>query len=159
MLQYFKLFEVCFFYFQGQLIFSNCLGMIRFSEILSCEIFKKKVREVVLIYFLEVVVSVDLKEFCVLELRDYFGDDGLCGEEEKVFEVFMVWIKYDFQVRKRYMQELFKQVRFQYIYSVFFYYFIVNDVFFQFLFLCQIILEIVKRQMFFLYSIISVLDF
>ncbi|XP_032108991.1 kelch-like protein 38 isoform X1 [Sapajus apella] len=148
MLQFPKLFEACSSYLQRQLAPSNCLGMIRLSEILSCETLKKKAREVALTSFPEVATSADLKELCALELRDYLGDDGLCGEEEKVFEALMVWIKHDLQARKRYMQELFKQVRLQYIHPAFFYHFIANDALLQSSPACQIILETAKRQMF-----------
>lgn len=148
MLQFPKLFEACSSYLQSQLAPSNCLGMIRLSEILSCETLKKKAREVALTSFPEVAASADLKELCALELRDYLGDDGLCGEEEKVFEALMVWIKHDLQARKRYMQELFKQVRLQYIHPAFFQHFIANDALLQSSPACQLILETAKRQMF-----------
>ncbi|XP_006157600.1 kelch-like protein 38 [Tupaia chinensis] len=152
LLQYPKLFEACSSYLQSQLTPNNCLGMIRLSEILSCETLKKKAREVALTYFPEVAASADLKELCALELRNYLGDDGLCGEEEKVFEALMVWVKHDLQARKRYMQELFKQVRLQYIHPAFFHHFIANDALLQSLPACQTILETAKRQMFSLYS-------
>ncbi|XP_004680047.1 PREDICTED: kelch-like protein 38 [Condylura cristata] len=158
MFQYPKLFEACSSYLQGQLAPSNCLGMIRLSEILSCETLKKKARQVALTYFPEVAASADLKELCALELRDYLGDDGLCGEEEKVFEALMVWVKHDLQTRRRYMQELFKQVRLQYIHPAFFHHFIANDVLLQSSPSCQTILETAKRQMFSLYGTTSAPD-
>ncbi|XP_049710209.1 kelch-like protein 38 isoform X1 [Elephas maximus indicus] len=152
MLQYPKLFEACSSYLQSQLTPSNCLGMIRLSEILSCETLKKKAREVALKYFPEVASSADLKELCALELKDYLGDDGLCGEEEKVFEALMVWIKHDLEARKRYVQELFKQVRLQYVHPAFFYHFIASDALLQTSPACQAILETAKRQVFSLYG-------
>ncbi|KAL2767192.1 kelch-like protein 38 [Daubentonia madagascariensis] len=152
MLQYPKLFEACSSYLQSQLAPSNCLGMLRLSEILSCETLKKKAREVALTYFPEVASSADLKELCALELRDYLGDDGLCGEEEKVFEALMAWVKHDLQARKQYVQELFEQVRLQYIHPAFFHHFIANDALLQSLPACQSILETAKRQMFSLYG-------
>ncbi|XP_037375336.1 kelch-like protein 38 [Talpa occidentalis] len=158
MLQYPKLFEACSSYLQGQLAPSNCLGMIRLSEILSCETLKKKARHMALTYFPEVAASADLKELCALELRDYLGDDGLCGEEEKVFEALMVWIKHDLQARRRHVQELFKQVRLQYIHPAFFHHFIANDALLQSSPSCQTILETAKRQMFSLYGSTSAPD-
>ncbi|XP_032981610.1 kelch-like protein 38 isoform X1 [Rhinolophus ferrumequinum] len=158
MLQYPKLFEACSSYLQSQLTPSNCLGMIRLSEILSCKTLKKKAREVALTYFPEVSASADLKELCALELRDYLGDDGLCGEEEKVFEALMVWIKHDLQARKRYMQDLFRLVRLQYIHPAFFHHFIANDALLQSSPSCQVILETAKRQMFPLYGATSAPD-
>lgn len=152
LLQYPKLFEACSSYLQSQLTPSNCLGLIRLSEILSCESLRKRAREVALVYFPEVVASADLKELCALELRDYLGDDGLCGEEEKVFEALMVWVKHDLQTRTRYMQELFKQVRLQYVHPAFFHHFIANDALLQSSPHCQTILETAKKQMFSLYS-------
>ncbi|XP_059021664.1 kelch-like protein 38 isoform X2 [Mustela lutreola] len=158
MLQYPKLLEACSSYLQSQLTPSNCLGMIRLSEILSCETLKKKAREVALTCFPEVAASADLKELCALELRDYLGDDGLCGEEEKVFEALMVWIKHDLQARKRHVQELFKQVRLQYIHPAFFHHFIANDALLQSSPSCQTILEVAKKQMFATYSTTSAPD-
>lgn len=155
MLQYPKLLEACSSFLQSQLSPSNCLGMTRLSEIFSCETLRKKAREVALTYFPEVAASADLKELCALELRDYLGDDGLCGEEEKVFEALMVWIKHDLQTRKRYVQELFKQVRLQYVHPAFFHHFIANDALLQSSPPCQIILETAKRQVFSLYSTAS----
>nr|XP_015100917.1 kelch-like protein 38 isoform X2 [Vicugna pacos] len=152
LLQYPKLFEACSSYLQSQLTPSNCLGLIRLSEILSCESLRKRAREVALVYFPEVAASADLKELCALELRDYLGDDGLCGEEEKVFEALMVWVKHDLRTRKRYMQELFRQVRLQYVHPAFFHHFIANDTLLQSSPPCQTILETAKKQMFSLYS-------
>ncbi|XP_037659095.1 kelch-like protein 38 [Choloepus didactylus] len=148
MLQYPKLFEACSSHLQGQLTPSNCLGMIRLSEILSCKTLKNKARAVALKYFPEVAASADLKDLCPLELRDYLGDDGLCGEEEKVFDALMVWIRHDLQDRKQYLQELFEQVRLQYIHPAFFYHFIANDALLQASPACQTLLETAKRQMF-----------
>ncbi|XP_060051422.1 kelch-like protein 38 isoform X2 [Erinaceus europaeus] len=158
MLQYPKLFEACSSYLQSQLTPINCLTMIRLSEIFACETLKKKARKVALMYFPEVAASADLKELCAVELKDYLGDDGLCGEEEKVFEAFMTWIKHDLQARKQYMQELFKQVRLQYIHPAFFQHFIASDALLQSSPSCQTILETAKRQMFSLYGTSSALD-
>ncbi|XP_057590164.1 kelch-like protein 38 [Hippopotamus amphibius kiboko] len=158
MLQYPKLLEACSSFLQGQLTPSNCLGMIRLSEIFSCETLRKRAREVALTYFPEVAATADLKELCALELRDYLGDDGLCGEEEKVFEALMVWIKHDLQTRKQYLQELFKQVRLQYVHPAFFHHFIANDALLQSSPPCKTILETAKRQMFSLYSTTSAPD-
>nr|XP_055170154.1 kelch-like protein 38 isoform X2 [Nyctereutes procyonoides] len=158
MLQYPKLLEACSSYLQSQLTPSNCLGMIRLSEILSCETLKKKAREVALTRFPEVATSADLKELCALELRDYLGDDGLCGEEEKVFEALMVWVKHDLQARKRHVQELFEQVRLQYIHPAFFHHFIANEALLQSSPSCRTILETAKRQMFASYVTTSAPD-
>ncbi|TEA37804.1 hypothetical protein DBR06_SOUSAS1410023 [Sousa chinensis] len=155
MLQYPRLLEACSSFLQSQLAPSNCLGMIRLSEIFSCETLRKKAREVALTYFPEVAASADLKELWALELIDYLGDDGLCAEEEKVFEALMVWIKHDLQTRKQYMQELFKQVRLQYVHPAFFYHFIANDALLQSSPPCQTILETAKRQIFSPYSTTS----
>uniref|UniRef100_A0A8C3WVQ8 Kelch like family member 38 n=1 Tax=Catagonus wagneri TaxID=51154 RepID=A0A8C3WVQ8_9CETA len=153
MLQYPKLLEACSSYLQSQLSPSNCLGIVRLSEILSCETLRRKAREVALTFFPEVAASADLKELCALELRDYLGDDGLCGEEEKVFEALMVWIKHDLQARKPYLQELFGQVRLQYVHPAFFHHFMANDALLRSSPPCRSILETARRQMFSLHSI------
>nr|XP_003467433.1 kelch-like protein 38 [Cavia porcellus] len=148
MLQYPRLFEACSLYLQSQLAPSNCLGMIRLSEVLSCETLRKKAREVALTCFPEVAASPDLKELCALELRDYLGDDGLCGEEEKVFEALMAWVRHDLQARKRYLQELLQQVRLQYVHPAFFHHFMAGDTLLQSLPACQAFLEAARRQVF-----------
>ncbi|XP_048215076.1 kelch-like protein 38 isoform X2 [Perognathus longimembris pacificus] len=152
MLQYPRLFEACSSFLQSQLAPSNCLGMARLSEVLSCETLKKKAREVALTCFPEVAASSDLKELGALELKDYLGDDGLCGEEEKVFEALMAWVKHDVQARRRYLQELLQQVRLQYIHPAFFHHFIANDALLQSSPACQDILELARRQVFSLYG-------
>uniref|UniRef100_A0A8D1LII3 BTB domain-containing protein n=1 Tax=Sus scrofa TaxID=9823 RepID=A0A8D1LII3_PIG len=158
MLQYPKLLEACSSYLQSQLTPGNCLGMVRLSEVFSCEPLRRKAREVALTHFPEVAASADLKELCALELRDYLGDDGLCGEEEKVFEALMVWIKHDLQARKRHVQELFRQVRLQYVHPAFFHHFIANDALLQSSPPCRTILEAARRQMFSLHSTPSAPD-
>ncbi|XP_027709860.1 kelch-like protein 38 [Vombatus ursinus] len=152
MLQYLRLFEACSLYLQKQLNPSNCLSMIRLSDTLSCESLKQKARSMALRCFPEVALSEDLKELCPLELSDYLGDDKLCGEEEEVFETLMVWIRHDLQARKKYIQELFKKVRLQYVHPTFFFHFIVNDSLLQSSPACQAILEVVRRQVFSLYG-------
>lgn len=152
MLQYPKLFEACSSYLQGQLTPSNCLGMIRLSEVLSCQTLRKKAREVALTHFPEVATSADLKELCALELRDYLGDDGLCGEEEKVFEALMVWVKHDVRARRRHMQDLLRLVRLPYVHPAFFHHFIAGDVLLRSSPACQLILEAAQRQTFSLHG-------
>ncbi|XP_023574540.1 kelch-like protein 38 isoform X2 [Octodon degus] len=148
MLQYPRLFEACSSYLQSQMAPSNCLGMIRLSEVLSCETLKKKAWEVALTCFPEVAASADLKELCALELRDYLGDDRLCGEEEKVFEALMVWVRHDLQARKCYLQELLQQVRLQYVHPAFFHHFMAGDALLQSSPACQAFLEAARRQVF-----------
>ncbi|XP_004838049.1 kelch-like protein 38 [Heterocephalus glaber] len=148
MLQYPRLFEACSSYLQGQLAPSNCLGMIRLSEVLSCETLKRKATEVALTCFPEVAASADLKELRALELRDYLGDDGLCGEEEKVFEALMAWVRHDLQARKRYLQELLQQVRLQYIHPAFFHHFMAGDTLLQSSPACRDFLEAARRHVF-----------
>lgn len=152
MLQYPKLFEACSSYLQSQLTPSNCLGMIRLSEVLSCETLRKKAREVALTHFPEVAASADLKELCALELRDYLGDDGLCGEEEKVFEALMVWVRHDVQARRRHLQDLFRLVRLQYVHPAFFHHFIAGDGLLRSSPACQLLLEAAQRQLFSLHG-------
>ncbi|CAO2602235.1 Kelch-like protein 38 [Lemmus lemmus] len=152
MLQYPRVFEACSSYLQSQLTPSNCLGLVRLAEILSCESLKKKAREVALTCFPEVAASADLKELCAMELRGYLGDDGLCGEEEAVFEALMAWVKHDLKARWQHMQELLQQVRLQYIHPAFFHHFIASDALLQSSPACQAILETASKQIFSLYS-------
>ncbi|XP_036064739.1 kelch-like protein 38 [Onychomys torridus] len=148
MLQYPRVFEACSSYLQSRLAPSNCLGLVRLAEILSCESLKKKAREVALTRFPEVAASADLKELCAVELRGYLGDDRLCGEEEMVFEALMAWVKHDLKARWQYLQELLQQVRLQYIHPAFFHHFIANDALLQSSPACQAILEVAGRQIF-----------
>ncbi|CAH7114248.1 kelch-like protein 38 [Phodopus roborovskii] len=152
MLQYPRVFEACSSYLQSQLAPSNCLGLVRLAEVLNCESLKKKARNVALTCFSEVAASADLKELCAVDLRDYLGDDGLCGEEEKVFETLMAWVKHDLKARRHYMQDLLQQVRLPYIHPAFFHHFIANDALLQSSPACQAILEMARKQIFSLYS-------
>ncbi|XP_006990732.1 kelch-like protein 38 isoform X2 [Peromyscus maniculatus bairdii] len=148
MLQYPRVFEACSSYLQSQLDPSNCLGLVRLAEVLSCESLKKKAREVALTRFPEVAASADLKELCAVELRGYLGDDRLCGEEETVFEALMAWVKHDLKARWPYLQGLLEQVRLPYIHPAFFHHFIANDALLQSSPACQAILEVAGRQIF-----------
>lgn len=152
MLQYPRVFEACSSYLQSQLTPGNCLDLVRLAEILSCESLKKKAREVALTCFPEVAASADLKELCAMELRGYLGDDGLCGEEEAVFEALMAWVKHDLKARWQHMQELLQQVRLQYVHPAFFHHFIASDALLQSSPACQAILERASKQIFSLYS-------
>ncbi|XP_029447841.1 kelch-like protein 38 isoform X2 [Rhinatrema bivittatum] len=148
MLQYTKLFEACSSYLQDQITPSNCLNMIRLSEILSCETLNAKAKVMSLKCFPEVATSEDLKELCVQELINYLGDDDLCGEEEQVFEAMMAWIRHDLQARRGYIQDLFKMVRLQYVHPTFLFHFIANDPLIQTAPSCRSILESARRLMF-----------
>ncbi|KAM4864626.1 kelch-like protein 38 isoform 2-T2 [Thomomys bottae] len=152
MLQYPRLLEACSSYLQSQLAPSNCLDMTRLSDILSCESLKKKAREVALTCFPQVAASGDLNELGASELKDYLGDDGLCGEEEKVFEALMAWVKHDVQARRRHLQELLQQVRLQYIHPAFFHHFVASEALLQSSPACQDILEMARRQVFSLHG-------
>uniref|UniRef100_A0A8D0E8K6 Kelch like family member 38 n=1 Tax=Salvator merianae TaxID=96440 RepID=A0A8D0E8K6_SALMN len=153
MLQYMKLFEVCSVYLQNQLIPDNCLSLIRLSEFLHCETLQKKAKAMALKCFPEVAISEEMQELCALELIDYLGDDELCGEEEQVFEAVMTWVRHDLQARQKYLQDLFKTVRLQYVHPTFFFHFIANDPLIQSSPACRNILDVAHRQMFSLYSI------
>lgn len=152
MLQYPRVFEACSSYLQSQLTPGNCLGLVRLAEILSCESLRKKAREVALTCFPEVAASADLKELCAMELRGYLGDDGLCGEEEAVFEALMTWVKHDLKARWQHMQELLQQVRLQYIHPAFFHHFVASDALLQSSPACQAILERASKQILSVYS-------
>nr|XP_048313393.1 kelch-like protein 38 [Myodes glareolus] len=152
MLQYPRMFEACSSYLQSQLTPGNCLGLVRLAEILNCESLRKKAREVALTCFPEVAASADLKELCAMELRGYLGDDGLCGEEEAVFEALMAWVKHDLKARWQHMQELLQQVRLQYIHPAFFHHFVASDALLQSSPACQAILERASKQILSVYS-------
>ncbi|XP_066121819.1 kelch-like protein 38 [Saccopteryx bilineata] len=158
MLQYPRLFEACAAFLRAQLAPGNCLAMLRLAEILSCGTLKKAAREVALTRFPEVAASADLKELCAPELSAYLGDDGLCAEEEKVFEALMVWVRHDLRARRRHVQELFKLVRLPYVHPAFFHHFMANDALLQASPSCQTILEAARRQIFSLYGTPSVAD-
>uniref|UniRef100_A0A8D0G2L5 Kelch like family member 38 n=1 Tax=Sphenodon punctatus TaxID=8508 RepID=A0A8D0G2L5_SPHPU len=152
MLQYVKLFEACSMYFQDHLTPDNCLSMIRLSEILHCENLNKKAKAVALKCFPKVAICEELKDLCALELISYLGDDELCGEEEQVFEALMTWIRHDLQARQKYIQDLFKKVRLQYVHPTFLFHFIANDSLIQSSSTCRNLLESATSQMFSLYS-------
>ncbi|XP_008054938.1 kelch-like protein 38 [Carlito syrichta] len=147
MLQFPKLAEACSTYLQGQLAPSNCLGLARLAEVFGCESLRRRAREVALTRFPEVAASADLKDLCAWELRDYLGDDGLCGEEERVFEALMAWVKHDPRARTRHLQDLLGQVRLLYVHPAFFHHAIASDALLQASPACRAVLEAAQRHM------------
>ncbi|XP_006000865.1 kelch-like protein 38 isoform X2 [Latimeria chalumnae] len=147
MLQYPNIFEACSTFLQNQLTPDNCLGMLRLSEILNCENLNQKAKTMALLCFPDVAISEDLKELSLNELADYLGDDGLCGEEEQVFETMMVWIRHNIKERQGLIHDLFQKVRLQYVHPTYLFHFIGNDPLIQSSPACRNILESARRLM------------
>ncbi|GCC23783.1 hypothetical protein chiPu_0002181 [Chiloscyllium punctatum] len=146
--QYPKVLEACSLYLQSQLTATNCLGMVRLAQIFSCKSLEKKAKAVALQHFPEVASCEDLKELTCTELADYLGDDGLCAEEEQVFDTVTTWINHDPKTRQKHMHELFKKVRLQYVHPTYLFHFIANNPFIQSSPVCRHILESVSRLIF-----------
>lgn len=148
MLQYGRLFEACSSFLQGQLCPENCLSMTRLSEIMSCTSLRDKAKEVAMKSFCEVTLSEDLCELSLPEIMGYLEEDGLCAEEEQVFETLVAWIHHDPLSRRGAISDLFKKVRLRYIHPTYLFQFIANDPLIQSSTLCTAIIESVRRLMF-----------
>lgn len=148
MLQYGRLFEACSCFLQEQLSPDNCLSMIRLSEIMSCNSLRDKAKEMAMKSFSDVSASEDLCELSLPELMGYLEDDGLCAEEEQVFETLVAWIHHDPLSRRGAISDLFKKVRLRHIHPTYLFQFIANDPLIQSSTLCTELIESVRRLMF-----------
>ncbi|XP_042346364.1 kelch-like protein 38 [Plectropomus leopardus] len=148
MLQYGRLFEACSSFLQGQLSPDNCLSMMRLSEIMHCISLRDKAKEMAMRSFSDVSASEDLCELSLPELMGYLEDDGLCAEEEQVFESLVAWIHHDPLSRRGAISDLFKKVRLRYIHPTYLFQFIANDPLIQSSTLCTELIESVRRLMF-----------
>ncbi|XP_032373794.1 kelch-like protein 38 [Etheostoma spectabile] len=148
MLQYDRLFEACSSFLQEQLSPDNCLSMIRLSEIVACNSLRDKAKEMAVKSFSDVSASEDLCELSLPELMGYLEDDGLCAEEEQVFETLVAWIHHDPLSRRGAISDLFKKVRLRHIHPTYLFQFIANDPLIQSSPLCTELIESVRRLMF-----------
>ncbi|KAJ8013395.1 hypothetical protein DPEC_G00052820 [Dallia pectoralis] len=148
MLQYARLFEACSHFLQEQLSPENCLSMIRLSDILQCGSLREKAREMAVQNFSDVSTSEDLCEMSLPELLRYLEDDGLCAEEEQVFETLLAWIHHDPFSRRGAISDLFQKVRLRFIHPTYLFQFIASDPLVQSSNLCSEIIESVRRLMF-----------
>lgn len=148
MLQYGSLFEACSSFLQEQLSPDNCLSMIRLSDIMHCNSLRDKAKEMAMKSFSDVSASEDLCELSLPELMGYLEDDGLCAEEEQVFETLVAWIHHDPLSRRGSISDLFKKVRLRYLHPTYLFQFIANDPLIQSSTLCTELIESVRRLMF-----------
>ncbi|XP_023155745.1 kelch-like protein 38 [Amphiprion ocellaris] len=148
MFQYGRLFEACSSFLQKQLSPDNCLSMIRLSDIMHCNSLRDKAKEMAMKSFSDVSASEDLCELSLLELMGYLEDDGLCAEEEQVFETLVAWIHHDPLSRRGSISDLFKKVRLRYLHPTYLFQFIANDPLIQSSTLCTELIESVRRLMF-----------
>ncbi|KAM6968174.1 kelch-like protein 38 [Aplochiton taeniatus] len=145
MLQYGRLFEACSTFLQDQLSPDNCLSMIRLSDILNCRSLQTKARQMAVESFSNVSLSEDLCELSLTELMGYLEDDGLCAEEEQVFETLLAWIHHDPLARRGAISDLFKKVRLRYVHPTYLFQFVAGDPLIQSSPLCTEIIESVRR--------------
>lgn len=148
MLQYGRLFEACSGFLQEQLSPDNCLSMIRLSDIMNCNTLRDKAKEMAMKSFLDVSVSEDMRELSLPELMGYLEDDGLCAEEEQVFETLVAWIHHDPLSRRGAISDLFKKVRLRHIHPTYLFQFIASDPLIQSSILCTELIESVRRLLF-----------
>ncbi|KAM9309206.1 kelch-like protein 38 isoform 2-T2 [Pholidichthys leucotaenia] len=148
MLQYGRIFEACSSFLQAQLTPENCLSMMRLSDIMNCSSLRDKSKEVAMKSFSDVSESEDLCELSLPELMGYLEDDGLCAEEEQVFETLVAWIHRDPLSRRGAISDLFRKVRLRYVHPTYLFQFIANDPLIQSSTLCTELIDCVRRLMF-----------
>ncbi|CAN9513916.1 unnamed protein product [Ophioblennius macclurei] len=148
MLQYGRIFEACSSFLQEQLSPDNCLSMIRLSDIMNCDSLRSKAKEMAMESFYDVSASEDLCELSLPDLMGYLEEDGLCAQEEQVFETLVSWIHHDPLSRKGSISDLFKKVRLRHVHPTYLFQFIASNPLIQSSSLCTELIESVRRLLF-----------
>ncbi|XP_049587028.1 kelch-like protein 38 [Syngnathus scovelli] len=148
MLHLAALFEACCAFLQDGLSPDNCLSMMRLSEMMGCQSLGEKAKEVATKSFDRVSRSQDLRELSLPELVGYLEDDGLCAEEEQVFETLLAWIHHEPLSRHTAIGELFKKVRLGHVHPTYLFQFMASDPLIRSSALCVELIESVRRLMF-----------
>lgn len=98
-------------YLEGILNFLNCLLMRVFLEKFDCEEFMDKFESFIFENFVVVLKLEEFLYFCFFEIEKFIIlDDVIVEMEEQVYEVVVLWVKYDVNNRRENFLWLFFQV-------------------------------------------------
>lgn len=115
--QFYIFCKVCVFFFEKQLMVSNCLGVLVMVEVMQCSEFYYMVKVFVLQIFFEVVVQEEIFSIFKDDFIVYvFNDSFNIKVEELVYEMVIKWIKKDFVICIQYVVEFLVVVCFFFIY-------------------------------------------
>jgi len=102
----------CEAYLKQNLDASNCLNIVTFADLHTCQSLKETAEQYSRINFLEVVKSQDFLDIPYDQLRGLLSNDCISVASEKdVFEAVVTWVSRDEENRKQYFTELFEMVR------------------------------------------------
>lgn len=104
--------EFCSTYLKSTLDASNCLNIVSFADLHTCQSLKETAEEYSQNNFLHVVQSEDFLEITVSQLKELLSNDAIAVTSEKdVFEAIVKWIDNDKDNRKEYYSDLLHLVR------------------------------------------------
>ena len=104
--------EACCSFLASQLHPSNCLGILKFADLHSCQSLWKKCNIFLQQRFPEVALNEEFLELSFSELKKIVSDSHLnVRGEEQIYESIMAWAKHSKEERKGCVKELLKLVR------------------------------------------------
>ncbi|XP_078703743.1 kelch-like protein 24 [Branchiostoma floridae x Branchiostoma belcheri] len=120
LLQVLPIKEACADFLQRQLDPSNCLGILKFADTMSCQQLLKAAEKYALKEFTEVVRQEEFLQLTSKELCRYISDNDLNAEkEEAVYDAVLVWVSHNRKERTKSLPEVMAHVRFPFVDPVF----------------------------------------
>ncbi|XP_047122780.1 kelch-like protein diablo [Hydra vulgaris] len=92
---------------------NNCLGIAAFAESHNCLQLVESAHNYAVNHFIDVIQGDEFMKIDIAHICKLISEDGLnVSSEERIFEVAVAWLRYDYENRKKYAAELFSHVRF-----------------------------------------------
>lgn len=110
------LFDECSFHLEGQLSASNCLSLRAYAELHNCHKLHKLCTEFACEHFIDVAVSEEFLSLPCDQLKSLLSMDSLrVSKEEDIYEVVIMWVKYDLQQRQKHFADIMSHVRLPFV--------------------------------------------
>ena len=104
--------SACCEFLKTQLHPTNCLGIMHFADIHSCQDLVSAARSYIEQYFTDVVASEEFLQLDVQQVVNFISSDELTvSSEEKVYEAVRSWVYYSSKDREQYFPRLMQHVR------------------------------------------------
>lgn len=104
--------NACSQFFRDQLDVQNCVGIINFAKLYSCDQLFDHAFLFILTYFKDIMLTEDFLLLTVDQLASFILDDRLSVKnEELVFEAVMQWLKHDVEGRMKSVPKVLRHVR------------------------------------------------
>ncbi|XP_072180328.1 kelch-like protein 38 [Diadema setosum] len=104
--------NACSQFFKDQLDIHNCLGIINFAKLYSCDQLFDRTFMFILTYFKDIMLTEDYPHLSADDLASFIADDRLNVKNEEVaFEAAMQWLKHDVDERLPSMPKVLRHVR------------------------------------------------